>query len=101
MPLSRHPVNVISCINAPMFLVLADGAGKRSDERRLAPEERLAYAPPSLSCCGFHGEDLRPLPLEERRARLRKALRGADTALRFSEHLEGDGEAIEAEGRAL
>ena len=40
------------------------------------------------------GEDLRPLPLEERRARLRKALRRAGKALRFSEHLEGDGEAI-------
>jgi bifunctional non-homologous end joining protein LigD len=42
----------------------------------------------------LNGDDLRPLPLEERRARLRKALRGADKALRFSEHLEGDGEAI-------
>jgi bifunctional non-homologous end joining protein LigD len=42
----------------------------------------------------LNGEDLRPLPLEERRARLRKALRGAGKALRFSEHLEGDGEAI-------
>ena len=40
------------------------------------------------------GEDLRPLPLEGRRARLQKALRGSDKALRFSEHLEGDGEAI-------
>jgi bifunctional non-homologous end joining protein LigD len=34
------------------------------------------------------------LPLEDRRARLRKALIGSDKALRFSEHLEGDGEAI-------
>jgi ATP-dependent DNA ligase len=34
------------------------------------------------------GEDLRPLPLEERRARLRKAFRDAGKALRFSEHLE-------------
>jgi bifunctional non-homologous end joining protein LigD len=42
----------------------------------------------------LHGEDLRPLPLEERRARLRKALRGAGKALRISEHLEGDGKAI-------
>ena len=42
----------------------------------------------------LNGEDLRPLPLEERRATLRKALRGAGKALRFSEHLEGDGEAI-------
>jgi bifunctional non-homologous end joining protein LigD len=42
----------------------------------------------------LNGEDLRPLPLEERRATLRKALRGADKALRFSDHLEGDGNAI-------
>ena len=33
----------------------------------------------------LNGEDLRPLPLEERRATLRKALRGADEALRFSD----------------
>jgi len=37
----------------------------------------------------LNGEDL-----EERRARLRKALRGAGKALRFSEHLEGDGDGI-------
>ena len=42
----------------------------------------------------LNGKDLRPLPLEDRRARLRKALRGAGKALRFSEHLEADGEAI-------
>jgi bifunctional non-homologous end joining protein LigD len=42
----------------------------------------------------LNGEDLRPLALEERRARLRKALRGAGKALRFSEHLDGDGKAI-------
>jgi bifunctional non-homologous end joining protein LigD len=42
----------------------------------------------------LNGKDLRPLPLEERRGRLRKVLRGAGEALRFSEHLEGAGEAI-------
>jgi ATP dependent DNA ligase domain len=42
----------------------------------------------------LNDQDLRPLPLEERRPRLRKVLRGAGKALRFSEHLEGDGEAI-------
>jgi bifunctional non-homologous end joining protein LigD len=42
----------------------------------------------------LNGEDLRSLPLEARRARLRKALRGAGKALRFCERLEGDGEAI-------
>jgi bifunctional non-homologous end joining protein LigD len=35
-----------------------------------------------------NGEDLRPLPLDARRGRLRMALSGAGKALRFSEHLE-------------
>ena len=42
----------------------------------------------------LNGEDLRPLPLDERRGRLRMALGDARKALRFSEHLQGDGEAI-------
>jgi bifunctional non-homologous end joining protein LigD len=49
----------------------------------------------------LNGEDVRPLPLEERRARLRKTLRRSGKALRFSEHLEGDGEAIFAHACAL
>ena len=40
------------------------------------------------------GLDLRPLPLEERRARLWTTLRRARPSLRVVEHLEGDGEAI-------
>jgi hypothetical protein len=67
---------------------LPDFHGLRSEEGGAAP-----------CLLGFdlfrlNGEDLRPLPLEERRARLREVLRGAGKALRFSEHLEGDGEAI-------
>ena len=42
----------------------------------------------------LNSDDLRPFPLEERRARLRKALRGSGKALRLSEHLKGDGAAI-------
>jgi bifunctional non-homologous end joining protein LigD len=49
----------------------------------------------------LNGEDLRPLPLEERRARLRKVLRGSGKALRFSEHVEGDGQEIFAHACAL
>ncbi len=65
------------------------------DFHGLRSEEGAAAA----CLCAFdllrlNGDDLRPLPLEERRARLLKALRGAGKALRFSEHLEGDGEAI-------
>ena len=49
----------------------------------------------------FNGEDLPPLPLAERRGRLRKAIRDAVKALRFIEHLEGDGEAIFCRACAL
>ena len=55
----------------------------------------------SASACLFafdllrvDGLDLRPLPLEERRARLWTTLRRARPSLRVVEHLEGDGEAI-------
>jgi len=55
----------------------------------------------SASACLFafdllrvDGLDLRPLPLEERRARLRTTLRRARPSLRVVEHLEGDGESI-------
>jgi bifunctional non-homologous end joining protein LigD len=40
------------------------------------------------------GQDLRPLPLEERRARLRTTLWRAPPSLRIVEHLEGDGPEI-------
>jgi bifunctional non-homologous end joining protein LigD len=66
-----------------------------SDFHSLRSDERSAAA--CLFAFGLlrlNGEDLRPLLLEERRRRLRMALRGAGKALRFSEHLEGDGEAI-------
>jgi bifunctional non-homologous end joining protein LigD len=67
---------------------LPDFHGLRSDEGGAAA---CLFA---FDLLRLNGEDLRPLPLEDRRARLRKALRGANKALRFSEHLEGDGEAI-------
>ena len=62
----------------------------------------------SASACLFafdllrvDGLDLRPLPLEERRARLRTTLRRARPSLRFSEHLEGDGPEIYRHACAL
>ena len=45
------------------------------------------------------GEDLRPLPLEERRARLR--VKGGGEALRLSEHLLSDGPEIYRHACAL
>jgi bifunctional non-homologous end joining protein LigD len=40
------------------------------------------------------GEDWRPRPLEERKARLEKLLAKAPAGIQYSEHLEGDGAAI-------
>jgi bifunctional non-homologous end joining protein LigD len=40
------------------------------------------------------GEDWRPRPLEERKARLEKLLARASGGIQYSEHLEGDGAAI-------
>jgi bifunctional non-homologous end joining protein LigD len=40
------------------------------------------------------GEDWRPRPLEERKAKLEKLLTGRRAGIRFSEHLDGDGGTI-------
>jgi bifunctional non-homologous end joining protein LigD len=40
------------------------------------------------------GEDLRPRPLEARKANLAKLLAKATAGIQYSEHLEGDGAAI-------
>jgi bifunctional non-homologous end joining protein LigD len=42
----------------------------------------------------LHGEDWRPRPLEERKARLAKLLANAPAGVHYTEHLEGDGAAI-------
>ncbi len=42
----------------------------------------------------FEGQDWRPRPLEERKAKLAKLLASARAGIRYSEHLEGDGAAI-------
>ncbi|MEH2562762.1 DNA ligase D [Bradyrhizobium sp. AZCC 2289] len=50
------------------------------------------------------GEDLRPLPLGERKARLRKLLearKGKDGPIRYVEHFEGGGDAILQAARKL
>jgi bifunctional non-homologous end joining protein LigD len=42
----------------------------------------------------LHGEDWRPRPLEERKARLAKLLARAPVGIHYTEYLEGDGAAI-------
>ena len=42
----------------------------------------------------FEGEDWRPRPLDERKAKLQKMLAMAPAGIHFNEHLDGDGAAI-------
>ena len=66
---------------------------ERRQIKRTKRERRALLPACSLStCCGSTARSA-AAALEERRARLRMAL-GSGKALRFSEHLEGDGEAI-------
>jgi bifunctional non-homologous end joining protein LigD len=48
------------------------------------------FAPPTF----FDGEDSRPRPLGERKAKLQRLLAKAPAGIQFSEHLEGEGAAI-------
>jgi bifunctional non-homologous end joining protein LigD len=54
-------------------------------------EAAVLYA---FDCLYAEGEDLRARPLAERKERLGALLAGADGALRFSDHIEGDGDAM-------
>jgi len=42
----------------------------------------------------LNGDDLRPDPLESRKATLEMVLAKADSGIRFNEHMEGDGETV-------
>jgi len=67
---------------------LPDFHGLRSEDGRAAACRSHS------TCFAWMAKTWRPLPLEERRARLRRALRSSGKTLRFSEHLEGDGPEI-------
>jgi ATP-dependent DNA ligase len=63
----------------------------REFRRRLHEREAFLYA---FDLLELDGEDWRPRPLEERKARLEKLITKAPDGLRYSEHIEGDGAAI-------
>jgi bifunctional non-homologous end joining protein LigD len=58
---------------------------------RVREGEAIAYA---FDLLQLDGEDMRPRPLEERKALLLRTLRKAGDALRYNDHLNGDGETI-------
>ncbi len=45
-------------------------------------------------CCGFDGDDLRRLPLSQRKGKLQKLLRRSADGIQYVEHLEGDGDKV-------
>jgi ATP-dependent DNA ligase len=74
-----------------------DGEAVSCDEACVALFEKLhsrAHDDQVILCAfdllELDGEDWRPRPLEERKAKLQKLLTGARAGIQFSEHLEGD-----------
>ena len=60
----------------------------------------------AVTLCAFdllelNGEDLRRLPIEERKSRLAKVLRGAPQGIAYNEHYDGDGTIIYKHACAL
>jgi len=78
--------------------LVVEGAGGASDFAALQADlgtgrsDRLAYY--LFDLLWLDGEDLRRLPLFERKARLAALLDGAGDPLRFSEHFDEDGEVM-------
>jgi ATP-dependent DNA ligase len=65
------------------------------DFHRLLGDGKPAACLYTFDVLELDGEDLRPLPLDERKEMLAKALQGAPEALNYSEHMEGpDGPAV-------
>jgi two-component system, OmpR family, sensor histidine kinase KdpD len=95
-PLIRGAVEAIETASA-----VIDGEAVCCDDTGVAVFERLhscdyddqafLYA---FDLLELDGEDRRPRPLEERKARLEKLIANAPAGVQYSEHLEGDGAAI-------
>jgi len=85
-------------------IVALDPKG-RSSFQLLQNRESGKHAPPLFyyifDMPQHEGEDLRPLPLEDRQARIRKWLRRRTGTLRISEVLTGDGDALLEQARKL
>jgi bifunctional non-homologous end joining protein LigD len=73
--------------------VCCDNAGVAVFElhSRAHDHEAFLYA---VDLLDLDGQDWRPRPLEERKARLERLLAKAPAGIQYSEHLEGDGAAI-------
>jgi ATP-dependent DNA ligase len=95
-PLIRKAVAALRTSSATIDgeAVCCDEAGVAIFEKlhsRAHDGEAFLYA---FDLLELDGEDWRPRPLEERKARLAKLLAKTPAGIQYSEHLEGDGAAI-------
>ena len=75
-------------------LVVCDRAGIADFERLHSREhDRLAFLY-AFDLLELDGVDVRPLPLAERKDRLRELLQGCPPGIQFNDHIEGDGAEI-------
>jgi ATP-dependent DNA ligase len=72
-------------------VVVCDRAGVADFERLHSREHDGRAFLRAFDLLELDGEDLRPSPLFERKAALRRLLRRAKTGIHFVDHLEGDG----------
>jgi bifunctional non-homologous end joining protein LigD len=96
---SRYPLIVGAVDRLKVRSCLIDGEAVACDENGLAVFQRLRRKPTgkhvflyAFDLLELDGQDLRPEPLETRRATLASLLRGSLPGLRLNEHLTHDGE---------
>jgi ATP-dependent DNA ligase len=97
----RFPFVAMAIAKLPVRSCLIDGEAIVGDESGLAVFEliRRHRASATAAHCAFDlleldGEDLRRLPIERRKARLAKLLRGVPSMIVADQHYEGDGAII-------
>jgi ATP-dependent DNA ligase len=97
----RYPLIVEAVDRLKVRSCLIDGEAVACDESGLAVFERLRLKPSgnhvflyAFDLLELDGQDLRPEPLETRKATLASLLRGCGTGLRLVEHLDHGGDVV-------
>src|SRR5919204_1735647 len=97
----RFPLIVETLVRLRSRSCIIDGEAVACDDNGVALFNRVRYRrhDESIFLYAFdlielNGDDLRPDPLESRKATLEMMLAKAGAGIRFNEHMEGDGEAV-------
>jgi ATP-dependent DNA ligase len=97
----RFPLIVQAAMKLKASSLYLDGEGVVCSEDGVAMFDRLHSKANDHACFLYafdlpelDGEDMRAVPLEDRKARLRKLLRSRKSGIVYNEHTEGDGRLI-------